>query len=107
MRMQAHYGEQVDFANTRLALERRLQPNIEWNINEHVLLRLQHTKSTLTAKTGQRIFEADLTDLRVTWQKPAEEGAAPTAPSPTSAIPAPPQVAATGPDPAIRSRAGR
>ena len=68
VQMQAHYGEQVDFANSRLAFERRLQPNVEWNINQHLLLRLQHTKSILTTKTGQRIFDANLTDLRVTWQ---------------------------------------
>jgi hypothetical protein len=68
VRMQAHYGEQVDYANTRLALERRWQPNVEWNASQHLLVRLQHTKSTLTAKTGQRIFAANLTDLRVTWQ---------------------------------------
>ena len=68
VQMQVHFGEQVDFANTRLALERRLQPNIEWNVNHHLLLRLRHTKSTLTAKTGPRVFEANLTDLRVTWQ---------------------------------------
>lgn len=68
VQMQIHYGEQVDFANSRLALERRLQPNIEWNIGQHLLLRLRHTKSTLTAKTGQRIFDANLTDVRVTWQ---------------------------------------
>jgi len=68
VQMQMHYGEQVDFANSRLALERRIQPNVEWNINQHLLLRLRHTKSTLTAETGQRIFDANLTDLRVTWQ---------------------------------------
>jgi len=64
-----HVGDEVDLANTRLAFERRFRPNIEWNINEHLLLRLQQTKSTLTAKdTGQRVFEANLTDLRLTWQ---------------------------------------
>jgi hypothetical protein len=68
VQMQAHFGEQVDYENTRLALERRLQPNVEWNINQHLLLRLRHTKETLTAKTGPRIFEANLTDLRITWQ---------------------------------------
>ena len=66
--MEVHSGDQVDFANTRLAFERRLQPNVEWNINQHLLVRLQHTKSTLTAKTGQRIYQANLSDLRVTWQ---------------------------------------
>jgi hypothetical protein len=68
VQMQAHFGEQVDFANSRLALERRLQPNVEWNVSQHLLLRLQHTKSILTAKTGERIFDANLTDVRVTWQ---------------------------------------
>jgi hypothetical protein len=68
VQMEVHYGEQVDLANSRLALERRLQPNIEWNINQHLLLRLRHTKSVLTAKTGERIFDANLTDVRVTWQ---------------------------------------
>lgn len=69
VQMQLHVGDQVDLANTRLAFERRFRPNVEWNINEHLLLRLQHTKSTLTAKdTGQRIFDANLTDLRLTWQ---------------------------------------
>jgi len=69
VQMQLHYGDEVDLANTRLALERRFRPNVEWNINEHLLLRLQHTKATLTAKdTGQRIFQANLTDLRLTWQ---------------------------------------
>jgi hypothetical protein len=68
VQMFAHYGEEVDLANTRLAAERRWRPNVEWNVNQHLLLRLQHTASTLTAKTGQRIFEANLTDLRATWQ---------------------------------------
>jgi hypothetical protein len=68
VQMQAHYGEQVDFVNSQLAVERRLQPNVEWNIGQHLLLRLRHTKSILTAKTGQRIYDANLTDLRVTWQ---------------------------------------
>ncbi|MEO8466113.1 MAG: hypothetical protein ABI640_12285, partial [Gammaproteobacteria bacterium] len=69
VQVELHSGDQVDLANTRLAFERRFRPNVEWNINEHLLLRLQHTKSTLTAKdTGQRVFQAKLTDLRVTWQ---------------------------------------
>jgi hypothetical protein len=68
VQMSMHYGDEIDLANTRLALERRFRPNIEWNVNEHLLLRLQHTKATLTAKTGPRVFEANLTDLRLTWQ---------------------------------------
>jgi hypothetical protein len=69
VQMQLHVGDNVDLANTRLAMERRFRPNVEWNVGEHLLLRLQHTKATLTAKdTGARIFQANLTDLRVTWQ---------------------------------------
>jgi hypothetical protein len=69
VQMFIHYGAEVDLANTRLAMERRFRPNIEWNLTEHLLLRLQHTKSTLNAKdTGERIFQANLTDLRLTWQ---------------------------------------
>ncbi|HVY64006.1 MAG TPA: DUF5916 domain-containing protein [Gammaproteobacteria bacterium] len=68
VQMFVRYGDEIDFENTRLALERRYRPNVEWNVNQHLLLRLQHTKATLTAKTGPRIFEANLTDLRVTWQ---------------------------------------
>ena len=31
-------------------------------------MRVQHTMSRLDDQTGEKIFKADLTDLRVTWQ---------------------------------------
>ncbi|HZF30673.1 MAG TPA: DUF5916 domain-containing protein [Gammaproteobacteria bacterium] len=61
-------GDQVDFANSRLAEELRVQPNIDWNVNQHLLLRLRQTTSRLDSKDGQKIFDADLTDFRATWQ---------------------------------------
>ena len=61
-------GKQVDFANTRLANEVRLRPNVEWNANQHLLVRLQHTYNRLETEDGQMIFKAGLSDLRVTWQ---------------------------------------
>ncbi len=64
----ARDGKEVDFANTQLAEEVRLRPNVEWNVNQHLLLRLQHTYDRLDTEDGQRIFEANLSDLRVTWQ---------------------------------------
>jgi Domain of unknown function (DUF5916)/Carbohydrate family 9 binding domain-like len=64
----ARDGKQVDFANTRLADEIRLRPNVEWNVNQHLLVRLQHTYNRLDTEDGQRIFKANLSDLRVTWQ---------------------------------------
>lgn len=61
-------GFQVDFANSRAAEEFRIRPNIDWNVNQHLLLRLQETMVRLDSKEGLKIFDADLTDLRVTWQ---------------------------------------
>ena len=61
-------GDQVDFANSRLGKEFRVRPMVDWNINRHLLMRVQHTMSRLDDQTGEKIFKADLTDLRVTWQ---------------------------------------
>jgi hypothetical protein len=61
-------GEQIDFANTRLADQRRIQPSIDWNVTRHLLLRLRYTSDRLSSKSGPTIFRAKLTDLRVTWQ---------------------------------------
>ena len=64
----ARNGDQLDLANSRLGEELRLRPNIEWNVNQHLLLRVQHTAARLDTADGERIFKADLTDLRLTWQ---------------------------------------
>jgi hypothetical protein len=64
----ARDGDQLDLANSRLGEELRVRPTIEWNVNRHLLLRLQHTAARLDTAGGERIFKADLTDLRVTWQ---------------------------------------
>lgn len=61
-------GEQVDFANARLGDYRRLQPQVDWNVNRHFFVRVRHTADRLDDKSGPKIFAADLTDLRLTWQ---------------------------------------
>jgi Domain of unknown function (DUF5916)/Carbohydrate family 9 binding domain-like len=61
-------GDAIDFANSRLGYEKRIRPNVEWNINQHLLLRVQHTGVRFDMPDGDSIFDADLTDLRVTWQ---------------------------------------
>jgi hypothetical protein len=61
-------GDQVDFANSRLANELRVQPNLDWNVTQHLLLRLRQTTSRLHSQDGEKIFDADLTDFRATWQ---------------------------------------
>jgi hypothetical protein len=61
-------SEQVDFANARLANEVMFEPSFEWNANRHLLIRMQHTSQRFSSKEGPMIFDAQLTDLRMTWQ---------------------------------------
>lgn len=64
----ANLGDQIDFTNSRPAHELRLQPTLDWNANRHALVRLQQTADRLETPAGEKIFDADLTDLRLTWQ---------------------------------------
>lgn len=64
----ARVGDQVDFANTRLGDELRFQPRIEWNVNEHLLARIQSSFVKLNSKEGPNIFDAQVHDMRLTWQ---------------------------------------
>lgn len=66
--MQVQRGEQIDFTNSRLADSRRIGPQIDWNATRHLLVRLRYTKDRLSAKDGPTIFDAQLIDLRLTWQ---------------------------------------
>lgn len=66
--MQIGYGEQIDYTNSRLADQRRFQPQVDWNATRHLLVRLRYTDNRLSAKDGPTIFDAGLVDLRVTWQ---------------------------------------
>ena len=66
--MFAGYGDQVDFENGRLGVELRLSPEISWNVNRHLLVRLDATFVTLDSKEGGNIFDAEVYDLRLTWQ---------------------------------------
>jgi hypothetical protein len=62
------HGEAIDFANSRLADQRRVAPQVDWNATRHLLLRLRYTSDRLSLKNGPTIFHAHLTDLRLTWQ---------------------------------------
>jgi len=66
--IQARRGEQIDYANSRLADQRRIQPTIDWNATRHLLVRLRYTSDRLSSKEGPTVFNAKLTDLRLTWQ---------------------------------------
>lgn len=66
--IRARVGDQVDFDNTVLGDEIRLQPRVEWNANQNLLLRLQSSLVRLDSKEGPNIFDAQVHDLRATWQ---------------------------------------
>ncbi|MBT8084388.1 MAG: carbohydrate binding family 9 domain-containing protein [Woeseia sp.] len=61
-------GDQVDFANTRLGDEVRIQPQVNWNINRNLMLRLRGTFVQLDSKEGPNVFDARVVDTRLTWQ---------------------------------------
>ena len=64
----ARVGDQIDFANSRLGDELRMEPFVNWNINRHLLLRYEGNLLSLDTKDGTRIFDAAVHDLRLTWQ---------------------------------------
>jgi hypothetical protein len=66
--IRARVGDQIDFDNTVLGDEIRLQPRVEWNANQNLLLRLQSSLVRLDSKEGPKIFDAQVHDLRATWQ---------------------------------------
>ena len=65
---QGRYGEQVDYANSLVRDEQRIQPQIEWNATRHLLVRGRYTLDRLWSKEGPIVYKARLTDLRLTWQ---------------------------------------
>jgi len=64
----SRFGDQVDFDNTRLGDEARIDPFVRWNIGRHLLLRYDGVFVKLDRKDGARIFDASVHDVRLTWQ---------------------------------------
>ena len=62
------YGDQVDFSNSRLGDVWGFEPFVDWNINRHLLMKLQSALVSLDTKDGEKIFDASVHDLRLTWQ---------------------------------------
>jgi hypothetical protein len=61
------YADTVDFANNRPATVLQVRPAVELKIGRHVNAQLDHTFRRLAAE-GERIFRADLTQLRLVYQ---------------------------------------
>jgi hypothetical protein len=61
-------GEQIDFANNRLADQLFFKSTIDWNVGRNLLLGIDTLLVDLDTKDGETIFEASVLDTRVTWQ---------------------------------------
>jgi hypothetical protein len=61
------YEDVVDFANTQLGKSKRYQPSIDYQFGKHVELSLSHTLQRFDVEDG-RLFTANLTNLRATYQ---------------------------------------
>jgi len=65
---QGRYGDQLDYANSEIRDEQRIQPQLEWNATRHLLVRARYTLDRLWSKEGPIVYKASLGDLRLTWQ---------------------------------------
>ncbi len=61
------YEDVVDFANTRLGNSKRYQPSIDYQYGKHLEFSLSHTLQQFNVDDG-RLFTANLTNLRTTYQ---------------------------------------
>ncbi|HEY0894456.1 MAG TPA: hypothetical protein VGE32_15455, partial [Cellvibrio sp.] len=61
------FGKKLDFRNNRIGRGKEIAPEINWNINRHLLLEASHTYRTLDADDAQ-VFTANLTDVRFSYQ---------------------------------------
>jgi hypothetical protein len=62
------YGDQVDFANTQLGDLLEIQPFFSWNVSRKLLLKVDSTILRMKDKAGPSIFDAEVYDVRLTWQ---------------------------------------
>ncbi|NTS77029.1 carbohydrate binding family 9 domain-containing protein [Catenovulum sp. SM1970] len=61
------FGNQIDFANDRLAEFYELKPELDWDMTEYLNLELVHVHKKLEADNAD-VFTANLTDLRLNYQ---------------------------------------
>jgi len=60
-------GKQIDFSQSKLADALLVEPFLEYDINKHLSLRLNHTYRTLDSVNGRELV-ANLTDARLKYQ---------------------------------------
>lgn len=65
--LDTEFGKKLDFRNNRIGKGKEIAPEINWNINRHLLLEASHIYRTLDADDAQ-VFTANLTDVRFSYQ---------------------------------------
>ncbi|MEJ2298627.1 MAG: DUF5916 domain-containing protein [Woeseiaceae bacterium] len=61
-------GDQIDFDNTRLGEQIRIDPFVWWNVSRHLLFLYDGVFVKLDRMDGENIFEAAVHNVRLTWQ---------------------------------------
>jgi hypothetical protein len=64
----AQTADQIDYANTRNGKQLYIQPAVIWNVNRNLLMRVQGVLASLETEEGEKIFDASVFDVRLTWQ---------------------------------------
>ena len=61
------FGKQIDFSNTRLGDVFAIVPNVNWDVNEHLSVRVSHDYTILDVE-NERLLTANQTDIRASYQ---------------------------------------
>ena len=62
------WGDTIDYTNDRAADKLEFEPFMNWNVNRNLLMRLRGIYRRLETKAGEKIFDASVADVRLTWQ---------------------------------------
>jgi hypothetical protein len=65
--LDSRVGEEIDYANARQGDILRLVPRARFDLGRHLRVNLSHNRESLDVDGG-RLYTADLTDLRATYQ---------------------------------------
>ena len=70
LKLGAHvrYGDDIDYSNSRQGKRLQLEPFVDWHIGRNLLLKLRSALVQLDTMDGDEIFDAEVHDVRLTWQ---------------------------------------
>jgi len=59
-------GNSIDFVNTQLGKSKRISPSVEWQINQHLFMRLNFSKQWFNVDSGE-LFNASVANFRLSY----------------------------------------